>query len=58
LPFDPSQSVIAYARTLHSPLVAMLEAPIETGPRLASAVVVMPVATTAAAVQFAPLPLK
>ena len=59
LPFDPSQSVIAYARTLHSPLVAMLEAPVETAPRLASSsVVVIPVATTAAAVQFTPLPLK
>ena len=57
LPFDPSQSVVAYARTLHSPLVAMLEAPIETAPRLASAVVVTPVATTAA-LQFTPLPLK
>jgi len=59
LPFDPSQSVIAYARTLHSPLVSMLEAPVEApAPRLASNVVVTPVATTAAAVQFAPLPLK
>ncbi len=57
LPFDASQSVIAYARALHSPLVAMLEAPIETTPRLARAVVVTPVATTAA-LQFTPLPLK
>jgi len=59
LPFDPSQSVIAYARTLHSPLVAMLEAPVEPARRLASSsVVVTPVVTTAAAVQVAPLPLK
>jgi hypothetical protein len=59
LPFDPSQSVIAYARTLHSPLVAMLEAPADVpAPRLASMAVVTPVASTAAAVQFAPLPLK
>jgi hypothetical protein len=58
LPFDPSQSVIAYARALHSPLVATLEAPAATAPRLASAVVVTPVVTTAAAVQFTPLPLK
>jgi hypothetical protein len=59
LPFDPSQSVVAYARTLHSPHVALLEAPAETpAPRLASTVVVTPVATTAAAVQFTPLPLK
>lgn len=59
LPFDPSQSVIAYARTLRSPLVAMLEAPVETAPRLAgNSVVVMPIATTAAAAQLTPLPLK
>jgi hypothetical protein len=59
LPFDPSQSVVAYARTLHSPLVAMLEAPPEaSAPRLASVVVVTPVMTTAAAVQLTPLSLK
>ena len=59
LPFDPSQSVVAYARTLRSPLVAMLEAPIEMAPRLASSsVVVTPIATTAAAAQLTPLPLK
>jgi hypothetical protein len=57
MPFDASQSVVAYARTLRSPLVAMLEAPIDTAPRLASAVVVTPVATTAA-LQFTPLSLK
>lgn len=59
LPFDPSQSVVAYARTLHSPLVAMLEAPPEaSAPRLAGSVVVTPVVTTAAAVQLTPLSLK
>jgi hypothetical protein len=44
---------------MHSPLVALLEAPVEApAPRLASNVVVTPVATTAAAVQFTALPLK
>ncbi|HEY9065819.1 MAG TPA: hypothetical protein VIO33_12630 [Burkholderiaceae bacterium] len=53
LPFDASQSVLAYARTLKSPMVALLEAPPEAAPptatRLAgSSATLVPVAAAAA----------
>jgi len=55
LPFDASQSVVAYARTLKSPVVALLEAPPEAAqpdaPRLASTTT----ATTTATAAMAPV---
>lgn len=61
LPFDPSLSVIAYAKSMKSPLVAMLEAPpVVAAPRYASNEGSRPatLAPAAAAATIAPLPLK
>ena len=61
MPFDPSLSVIGYAKSMKSPMVALLEAPrVVAAPRLASNDGTRPaaLAPAAAAATIAPLPLK
>ena len=64
MPFDPSLSVIGYAKSMKSPMVALLEAPpVVAAPRLASSegsrpAALAPAATAATAATIGTLPLK
>jgi hypothetical protein len=64
MPFDPSLSVIGYAKSMKSPMVAMLESPpVPAAPRMASnegsrPAALAPAATAATAATIGALPLK